>query len=278
MNEWEQQLMMIFSRRAFLASLTVFILYSGIPHETKAASTVQTIRVGIISGPEEELALTAKEVAKTKNIDIQLVNFDDYNIPNEALVGKDIDANAFQTVPFMDAQIQARNYKLAVLGKTWAEPLGFYSHKIKSIRDLPDQAKIAIPNDPSNQGRALNLLVKANLIQLRQNAPALPRLGDVISNPHHFQLIDLDAAQLSRALDDVTMAAVNTNFVIPAGINPKSALLREDIKDSPYDNILVVRKGDENRPEMKLLLESFQSDAVKKAMEDKFHGAILPAW
>lgn len=270
--------MMIFSRRAFLASLTAFILYSGIPQETKAASTVQTIRVGIISGPEEELALTAKEVAKTKNIDIQLVNFDDYNIPNEALVGKDIDANAFQTVPFMDAQIQARNYKLAVLGKTWAEPLGFYSHKIKSIRDLPDQAKIAIPNDPSNQGRALNLLMKANLIQLRQNAPALPRLGDVISNPHHFQLIDLDAAQLSRALDDVTMAAVNTNFVIPAGINPKSALLREDIKDSPYDNILVVRKGDENRPEMKLLLESFQSDAVKKAMEDKFHGAILPAW
>lgn len=270
--------MMIFSRRAFLASLTAFILYSDIPHETKAASTVQTIRVGIISGPEEELALTAKEVAKTKNIDIQLVNFDDYNIPNEALVGKDIDANAFQTVPFMDAQIQARNYKLAVLGKTWAEPLGFYSHKIKSIRDLPDQAKIAIPNDPSNQGRALNLLVKANLIQLRQNAPALPRLGDVIRNPHHFQLIDLDAAQLSRALDDVTMAAVNTNFVIPAGINPKSALLREDIKDSPYDNILVVRKGDENRPEMKLLLESFQSDAVKKAMEDKFHGAILPAW
>lgn len=278
MNEWEQQLMMIFSHRAFLASLTAFILYSGIPQETKAASTVQTIRVGIISGPEEELALTAKEVAKTKNIDIQLVNFDDYNIPNEALVGKDIDANAFQTVPFMDAQIQARNYKLAVLGKTWAEPLGFYSHKIRSIRDLPDQAKIAIPNDPSNQGRALNLLVKANLIQLRQNAPALPRLGDVISNPHHFQLIDLDAAQLSRALDDVTMAAVNTNFVIPAGINPKSALLREDIKDSPYDNILVVRKGDENRPEMKLLLESFQSDAVKKAMEDKFHGAILPAW
>ncbi|MCT6841805.1 MAG: MetQ/NlpA family ABC transporter substrate-binding protein [Commensalibacter sp.] len=270
--------MMIFSHRAFLASLTAFILYSGIPQETKAASTVQTIRVGIISGPEEELALTAKEVAKTKNIDIQLVNFDDYNIPNEALVGKDIDANAFQTVPFMDAQIQARNYKLAVLGKTWAEPLGFYSHKIKSIRDLPDQAKIAIPNDPSNQGRALNLLMKANLIQLRQNAPALPRLGDVISNPHHFQLIDLDAAQLSRALDDVTMAAVNTNFVIPAGINPKSALLREDIKDSPYDNILVVRKGDENRPEMKLLLESFQSDAVKKAMEDKFHGAILPAW
>lgn len=278
MNEWEQQLMMIFSRRAFLASLTAFILYSGIPHETKAASTVQTIRVGIISGPEEELALTAKEVAKTKNIDIQLVNFDDYNIPNEALVGKDIDANAFQTIPFMDAQIQARNYKLAVLGKTWSEPLGFYSHKIKSIRDLPDQAKIAIPNDPSNQGRALNLLVKANLIQLRQNTPALPRLGDVISNPHHFQLIDLDAAQLSRALDDVTMAAVNTNFVIPTGINPKSALLREDIKDSPYDNILVVRKGDENRPEMKLLLESFQSDAVKKAMEDKFHGAILPAW
>lgn len=278
MNEWEQQLMMIFSRRAFLASLTAFILYSGIPHETKAASTVQTIRVGIISGPEEELALTAKEVAKTKNIDIQLVNFDDYNIPNEALVGKDIDANAFQTVPFMDAQIQAKNYKLAVLGKTWAEPLGFYSHKIRSIRDLPDQAKIAIPNDSSNQGRALNLLVKANLIQLRQNAPALPRLGDVIRNPHHFQLIDLDASQLSRALDDVTMAAVNTNFVIPAGINPKSALLREDIKDSPYDNILVVRKGDENRPEMKLLLESFQSDAVKKAMEDKFHGAILPAW
>ena len=224
------------------------------------------------------MALVAKDVAKTKNLYIQLVNFDDYNIPNEALVGKDIDANAFQTIPFMNAQVKARNYKLIILGKTWAEPLGFYSNKIKSIQELSDHAKIAIPNDPSNQGRALNLLAKANLIQLRKDAPSLPKLGDIAVNPHHYQLVDLDAAQLSRSLDDVTMAAVNTNFVIPAGINPQSALLKEDIKNNPYDNIIVVRQGDENRPEMKILLESFQSDEVKKVMKEKFHGAIVPAW
>lgn len=267
-----------FFRRMFLSGIIVVALGTTPLYQSKASPSVNTIRVGIISGPEEELAIAAKEVAKTKNLDIQLINFDDYNIPNEALVGKDIDANAFQTIPFMDAQVKARNYNLIVLGKTWAEPLGFYSHKIKSINELPDQAKIAVPNDPSNQGRALNLLVKANLIQLNKNAPALPKLGDIASNPHHFQFIDLDAAQLSRALDDVTMAAVNTNFVIPAGIDPKSALIKEDLKNSPYDNILVVRKGDENRPEMKLLLESFQSEAVKKVMEEKFHGAIVPAW
>lgn len=266
------------SRRTLFFGAVACAFSSILTLKAQATPSVKTLRVGVVSGPEETLAVVAKEVAKTKHLDIQLVDFDDYNIPNEALVGKDIDANAFQTVPFMNAQVQARGYKLSVLGKTWAEPLGFYSHKIKDIKTLPDQAKIAIPNDPSNQGRALNLLAKYKLIGLQKNAPALPRLSDVADNPHHYQLIDLDAAQLSRSLDDVTMAAVNTNFVIPAGIDPKSALIKEDHKNSPYDNILVIRQGDENRPEMKILLESFQSDAVKKAMEEKFHGAIVPAW
>lgn len=267
------------SRRAILAGSVAFALCSFTAFQVKAAdSQEKTIKVGVVSGPEEDLAVVAKNVAKTKGLNVQLVNFDDYNLPNEALVGKDIEANAFQHVPFMDAQVKARGYKLAVIGKTWVEPLGFYSHKIKNIKDLADGAKIGVQNDPSNQGRALNLLAKQGLIKLRKDSPALPSLGDISENPHHFNFVELDAAQLARSLDDVDMASINTNYVISAKIDPKSVLLQEDRLHNPYANILVVRKGDENKPEMKKLVESFQSDAVKKAMEDQYHGAILPAW
>ncbi|MDI2112234.1 MetQ/NlpA family ABC transporter substrate-binding protein [Commensalibacter nepenthis] len=267
------------SRRVILVGSVAFALCSFTALQTKAAdSQDKTIKVGVVSGPEEDLAIVAKNVAKTKGLNIQLIDFDDYNLPNEALVGKDIDANAFQHIPFMDAQVKARGYKLAVVGKTWVEPLGFYSHKIKSLKELPDGAKIGIQNDPSNQGRALNLLAKQGLIKLKKDAPTLPSLADITENPHHYDFIELDAAQLARSLDDVSMASINTNYVISAKIDPKTVLLQEDRLHNPYANIIVVRKGDENRPEIKTLVESFQSDAVKKAMEDKYHGAILPAW
>ncbi|CAK7193349.1 D-methionine-binding lipoprotein MetQ [Commensalibacter sp. Nvir] len=266
-----------FSRRALFVSAFVFsFCYFG--SSFSYAETMKTLKVGVVSGPEEELAIIAKNIAKTKGIDVQLVNFDDYNLPNEALVGKDIDANAFQTLQFLNAQIKARGYKLAVLGKTWIEPMGFYSNKIKKIQDLPNNAKIGVPNDPSNQGRALNVLAKNHLIALNKNAPALPSLGDIIDNPHHFQFVELDGSQLARALDDLTMTAINTNYLLPAGIDPSSVLIQEGKENNPYANILVVRQEDAHLPEMKLLVESFQSDAVKKAMTDKFKGAILPAW
>lgn len=267
------------SRRAIIMGSVAFAFSALVTVQSKAADSKQeTIKVGVVSGPEEDLAVVAKDVAKTKGLNVQLIDFDDYNLPNEALVGKDIDANAFQHIPFMDAQVKARGYKLAVVGKTWVEPLGFYSHKIKNIKDLPDGAKIGIQNDPSNQGRALNLLAKQGLIKLRKDAPKLPSFGDISENPHHYDFVELDAAQLARSLDDVTMASINTNYVISAKIDPKSVLLQEDRLHNPYANIIVVRQGDENRPEIKTLVESFQSDAVKKAMEDKYHGAILPAW
>lgn len=267
------------SRRILLSSAIFLALGPFLTLKTQAAPYIKTIRVGVVAGPEEELAVIAKNVAKSQNVNIELISFDDYNIPNEALASKDIDANAFQTVPFLNAQIKNRGYKLTVLGKTWAEPLGFYSHKIKDIKDLPDGATIAIPNDPSNMGRAINLLAKHGLIGLGKKAPTIPGLGDVTGNPHHFKLLDLDASQLPREIDDVTMTAINTNFLIPSGIDPKSALIKEERADNtPYDNILVIRKGEENLPEMHILLQSFQSEAVKKAMEDKFHGSILPAW
>lgn len=267
------------SRRTLLASAVAVVLGSVLTLPVQAAPAMKSLKVGVVSGPEEELAVVAKNVAKTKGLNIELINFDDYNLPNEALASKDIDANAFQTVPFLDAQVKSRHYKLAVLGKTWAEPLGFYSHKVKDINALPDKATIAIPNDPSNMARAINLLAKHHLIGLKKDAPALPTLGDVAENPHHFKLLDMDASQLPREIDDVTMTAINTNFLIPSGVDPKSALIKESRTDNtPYDNILVVRAGDENAPEMKILRESFQSNEVKKAMEDKFHGSILPAW
>ena len=242
------------------------------------AASEKTLKLGIIPGPEEQLAIIAKDIAKTKGIDVQLVHFQDYNLPNEALVGKDIDANAIQHKPFLDAQIKTRGYKLTVLGNTWVEPLGYYSHKVPSIDKLPDGATIGIQNDTSNRGRALNLLEKHGLICFKKDHPDLPSLADIVDNPHHFKFIEMDAAQLARSLDDLSMSCINTNFVIAAGIDPKTVLIQEDSMNNPYANIIAVRQGEENLPEMKVLLESFHSDAVRKAMLDKFHGAILPAW
>lgn len=265
-----------FSRR----SLCAFMLATGVSLGglSSAFAADHTLKLGVMSGPEEDIAQVAVKVAKSKGLDVQLVTFSNYALPNEALSGGDLYANAFQTQPFMDAQIHARGYNIASAGLTLVEPLGFYSSKISKISELPQGAKVAIQSDASNQGRALNLLAANHVITLTANAPSLPSLADIEKNPSHIQFIELDAAQLPRSLSDVTMAAINTNYLIGSGIDPNKALIREEVKNNPYANLIAVRKGDENKEETKKLVQSFQSEEVRKYLLDTFHNAILPAW
>ncbi|HBF39186.1 MAG TPA: methionine ABC transporter substrate-binding protein [Firmicutes bacterium] len=201
---------------------------------------------------------------------------DDEGQLNPALADKQIDANYFQHVPYLESVSKEKGYQFTVAGKIHVEPIGFYSQKIKSKSQLKSGAKIAIPNNPSNEYRSLVLLEANGLIKLKKglaNYQATP--ADILSNPQKFQFIEVDAAQLTQSLPDVDGAVINTNFVLDAKIDPNSALFRENA-NSTYANVIVVRKGDENRPEIKKLIAVLQTSAAKKFLLDKYKGAVVP--
>jgi D-methionine transport system substrate-binding protein len=237
---------------------------------------VNTIKVGVIDGPETQLMEAAKDVAKKKyDLDVQIVPFSDYNTPNAALNDGSISANAFQTQPYLDAQAKQYGYHFATVGKTFVYPVGVYSQKIKDINQAPENAKVAIPNDPSNGARALLLLQKAGLITLKPGVSIEATKFDIVANPKHLQIIELEAPQLPRALSDVDLAVINTNYAVAAGLSPvKDAIFHEDA-NSPYVNIIVVRQQDANDPRVKQLVEAFQSDEVKQEAKKVFDDAAI---
>lgn len=212
----------------------------------------------------------AKPLLEKEGIDLKIIEFTDYVKPNLALNDKELDANFFQHVPYMDKFASEHSMELVSAGKVHIEPMGIYS---KTITDknldsvLPNGSKIAIPNDPSNSGRALLLLEKAGLITLKDPNNIYATKTDIVNNPKNLEFVELEAAQLPRSLDDVALAVINTNFALEAGLNPvKDALFLED-KDSPYANIVTVRKGDENRPEIQKLMKALQSPEVKNSLK-----------
>jgi D-methionine transport system substrate-binding protein len=238
-----------------------------------------TLRIGTISGPETDLMQVAQKVAKDKyGLNLKIVEFTDYIQPNAALNDGSIDANMFQHKPYLDQQITDRHYKIVSIAKTFVFPMGIYSSKIKNIQDIPAGSLVAIPNDPSNEGRALLLLQKAGLITLKKNAALYATPMDIESNPKKLTFKELDAAQLSRSLSDVGIAVINTNYAVPAGLSPtKDAIFHED-KTSPYANLIVIREDESNDPRMKQLTAAFQSDEVLKAANTIFNGQAIPAW
>lgn len=245
----------------------------------KQAADANTIIIGTISGPETDLMEVAKDVAKQQyNLNVEIKQFTDYSLPNEALNEGDLDANMFQHLPYLEAEIKNKGYKLVAIGKTFIYPVGIYSQNIKKISDVPQNAIVAIPKDPSNEARALLLLEKAGLIKLKPGAGALATTLDVIDNPKHLQIKELDAAQLAHSLTDVSIAVINTNYAIPAGLYPnRDAIFVED-KTSPYANLVVVRAGDENKPQFAELVEALHSPKVLQKAEQLFQGQAIAAW
>jgi D-methionine transport system substrate-binding protein len=239
----------------------------------------EKIKLGVMGGAEEEIAEVAKKVAATKGLEIQLVTFSDYVLPNSALESGDLDANAFQHKPYLDAQTQARGYHIVPIGFTIVEPIGLYSKKLKSFDALPDGARIGIPNDPSNGGRALNLLAANHLITIKEGKGLTPSLLDVATNPKHIVFSELDAAQLVRSLDDFDAAIINTNHALDGGLDPrKDALIQEPRQNNPYGNFIAVREKDKDRPVFKTLVAAYESKEVEQFLASRFKGAILPAW
>lgn len=237
------------------------------------------ITVGTIAGPETQLMVVAKQVAKKRyGLDVQIVPFSDYNAPNAAVASGSLDANAFQHKPFLDAQVKARGYKLTSIGKTFIYPMGIYSRKIKSFAELSHGAKVAIPNDPTNEARSLLLLQKAGLIKLKSTAGVNATPIDIVSNPKQLQFVELDAAQLPRSLNDVTLAAINTTYAVPAQLSPmKDALIHED-SSSPFVNLIVVKTANKNNKKLIELVKAFQSAPVRLEAKKLFGNAAIAGW
>jgi len=239
------------------------------------------IKVGVAAGPEFVVAQAAQKVAKDKyGLEVELVSFNDYVIPNEALNNSDIDANAFQHKPYLDEQSKQRGYKLAIVGKTFIYPIAAYSKKIKSLTELKPESTIIIPNDPTNGGRSLLLLEKNGLLKLRQGVGLLPKLTDIIENPKNLKILELEAPQIPRALDDqnVTIAIINNTFASQADLVPsRDALFVED-KDSPYVNLVVTREDNKGEEKVLQFVKAYQSAEVEKAAEKEFKGGAVKGW
>lgn len=239
------------------------------------------IKVGVSAGPELALAEAAKKVAKEKyNLEVELVSFNDYVVPNEALNQGDIDANAFQHLPYLEEQSKQRGYKLAVVGKTFLYPIAGYSKKIKSLADLKPGSTIAIPNDPTNLGRSLLLLQKNGLLTLKEGTGLLPKATDITANPKNLKIIELEAPQLPRVLDDaeVTIAIINNNFSAQAGLSASKDALFIEGKDSPYVNLVVSREDNKTQEKVVQFVKAYQSAEVEKAAEEQFKGGAIKGW
>jgi D-methionine transport system substrate-binding protein len=236
------------------------------------------LKVAATPVPHAQMLEFIKPDLKEKGIDLIIITTDDYNMPNRALAEKEVDANFFQHIPFMELQIKEFNYPIQSDGKIEIEPMGIYSKKIKSLSDLKNNAVIAIPNDPSNEGRALLLLQSQGIIQLDDPNNLKATIWNITQNPKQLKIFEVDAAMLPRSLQDVDAAVINTNYALEANLNPlKDALVLES-KDSPYANILAIRIGDENRPDIQALKEALTSEKMAQFILNQYKGAVLPAF
>jgi D-methionine transport system substrate-binding protein len=236
------------------------------------------LRIGVTAGPHAQAMEKVREIAARDGLTLRIVEFTDYVQPNAALAAGDLDANSYQHQPFLDAAVRDRRLPLVAVGKTMIFPMGLYSRRHKTAEAVPNGARVAIPNDPSNGGRALVLLAKNGLFSLKEGADHSATVADITANPRRIRVVELEAAQLPRALEEVDLAAINTNYAINAGLNPVRDSIAIEDKDSPYANVIVVREQDKGAPWVRRLLAAYQNDEVKKFVETTFQGSVVPAF
>jgi D-methionine transport system substrate-binding protein len=241
-------------------------------------SNGQTLTVAATAVPHAEILKQVKPILAKEGVNLDIKVFADYVQPNTQVAEKNIDLNYFQTKPYLDTFNREHKTDLVIITGVHIEPFGAYSRKYKSIDQLPNGATVTLPNDPSNQGRALLLLAKNGLITLKDPSSELATPKDVVANPKNLSFKPLEAAMLPRTLDEVDLALINTNYALAAGLNPtKDALLIED-KNSPYVNYLVGRPDNQNDPRVQKLAKALTSPEIKVFIEQKYQGAVLPAF
>lgn len=265
-----------------LAAIAFAGVISGCGGDKKPAASFAAVKneisVGITPGYSEQvMEYAAKEAAK-QGLTVNIKTFSDYVTPDQALAAGDIDLNSFQHGPFLQAFNEKNGTHLVSIGNTYLAPLRVYSNKITSIKDVPDGAKVSIPNDPSNGGRALLLLDHNGLLKLKPGTdPTKATINDIAENPKKLEIIELEAAQLPRSLDDVTISVINAGYAKSANLDSKKALATED-NTSPYVNIIAAREQDKDNPTYQKFVKIFQSDNVRKYINDNFSDGLVPAF
>lgn len=255
-----------------------YILAAAIAALAASSALAETIKVGVTPGPHAQIMEKVKEVAATKGLDIEILEFSDYVVPNQALNDGELNANSFQHQPYLDNQVADRGFDIVSVAKNVNFPMGVYSKTVKSLNELEDGATVAIPNDPTNGGRALLVLADQGLIKVDAEKGLKIGPADVTENPKNLQFAELDAAQLPRSLDDVAAAVINTNYALEAGLNPKTDSIAIEGEKAPYVNVIAVRSADKDAPWVKTLVESYHNDEIKAFVAEEFKGAVVAGW
>ncbi|MDQ6435623.1 MetQ/NlpA family lipoprotein [Mesorhizobium sp. LHD-90] len=236
------------------------------------------IKVGIISGEDEDVWRVVVQEGAKRGLTIETVVFNDYTQPNEALERGEIDANAFQHQPYLDNQIKTQGYHIVPVGYTAVWPIGLYSKKHKTVAELPEGAVVGVPNDPSNEGRALRVLQNEGLIKLKDGTGILATVIDISENPKNLNIKELDAGIVGRSVDDLDAAVVNTDWALKSGLTPDDRIAQEPVADNPYRNFIAVKAGSENEPWVKTLVESYQNETVKAEFDRVYKGTGISAY
>ncbi len=240
------------------------------------------IVIGASPTPHAEILAIVKDILKEKGYELEIKEFTDFVQPNLTLQSGELDANYFQHLPYLNDFNAENKTELVSIADIHYEPLGIYPGKTKSLADLKDGAQVAVPNDTTNEARALLLLEIQGLIKLKPDAGFKATINDIIENPKNLKIIEIEAAQLARSLADVDIAVINGNYAIQAGLNVVTDTLAKEEKDSlastTYINVLAIRKGDENREDLKALVEALKSEKVRKFIEETYKGAVVPVF
>lgn len=268
------------SRRTALAALfasVVTVISFTVPHQAFAEDKT-AIKVGIISGEDEDVWRVVKAEAAKQGLSVETIVFNDYTQPNEALERGEIDANAFQHQPYLDNQIKTQGYHITAVGYTGLWPIGLYSKKHARIEDLPEAAVVGVPNDPSNEGRALRVLADAGLIKLKDGTGILATVADVVENPKKFEIKELDAGIVGRSVEDLDAAVVNTDWALKSGLSADNRIAQEPVAENPYRNFIAVKTGSENEGWVKTLVAAYQNETVKAEFDRVYKGTGVAAY
>lgn len=247
----------------------------------KSAEKKSKIRLGVVGENNEQWEPVIKKL-KSQGITLELVKFSEYSMPNQALVDGEIDLNAFQHYAYLEDEIAGKKFDLTVIGETVIAPLGIYSEKVSQISEITSGAKIAIPSDATNGGRAIKLIEAAGLIEVDPATGYTPTLNDITKNSLNIEFYEVEAGNTSSLLPDVTASVINGGHAVDNGLSPeKDALYLEGVQEggeNPYINVIVARTEEKDNENYRKLVEVYQSEEVKQVINEAYKGAYLPAW
>lgn len=266
--------------KVLLVTLLALVVLVACGKQSNSSEESNTVKLGVVGDTDKQIWVHIVDDLKKEGVNLEFVEFTDYIQPNTALQDGSIDANAFQHLAYLDEFNTSKKADLVPVFYTYLSPMAAYSNKVKDLKDLKDGAKVIIPNDPTNEGRALQLLELAGVISLKKEAGLSPVPKDIDKNPKHLQFEEVDAAQVPRSLEDGDVVIANTNYAADAGLDPyqDGIFLDSDSKEvgDQYKNAFVVRKEDKDKEIFKTIQKAFQTEATKKVLKEE--AKAVNAW